>query len=279
MLTGIDLSSWQGAPGQWAAEAGEFDFAAVKISEVYPDGSRYADPDAAADLAWLKANGKGRILYLYAHPASSANDTAAFFLSLLDELGLDDADAVAIDLEVSDSRNAAQVSVWMKMATRKLQGELGRPVLVYVDLDFAAQGNCSGLGALPLWVADPSSPAGRPRVPSPWTTWALQQTDISGALDRDVAAFASLAQMSAALGKKVAPPVAVTRDYTTSGNESLQQVADAVQGSPAQVLRLTAVADGKFLTPVADYVNGVFAGQVAPSSPLPRGVVLKVPAS
>lgn len=244
MLTGIDLSSWQGAPGQWKAEAGAFDFAAVKATELAVDGSRYTDPDVVTDWQFLKVSNKGRIAYLYAHPGSSPADTVSFFCSVLGNLGLDDADAVAIDLETTDSRNPAQTSTWAKMVARGLQSALERPPVIYTDISFAQAGNCSGLGVYPLWIADPTSPAGKPRVPGPWTTWAIQQTSITPPLDRDVAAFASLAQFSAALGKKVAPVATSARDYTCSGNESLQQVADAVTGSPSQLLRLTAIAGG-----------------------------------
>src|ERR1700691_1155373 len=120
MLAGADIASWQGTPGEWRAEAGAIDFAAGKISEVSPAGTRYTDPDAAADLAWLRSAGKGRIPYFYAHPASSASDSVTFFLSVLASLGLDDTDAIAIDLEATDGRNAAQVSIWTKMAARQL---------------------------------------------------------------------------------------------------------------------------------------------------------------
>lgn len=278
MLSGTDVASWQGEPGQWHAEAGDIDFAAVKISEVYPDGTRYTDPDAAADLAWLRSAGKGRIPYFYAHPASSAPDSVTFFLSVLASLGLDDTDAIAIDLEATDGRNAAQVSVWAKLAARQLQAATGRAPLIYVDVSFAQAGNCAGLNFCPLWIADPSSPAGKPRVPGPWTAWSLQQTDISGAIDRDVADFASLGHFSAALGRKGAA-VNATVNYTTSGTESLQQIAGAVKGSCSQILRLTAIADGKFATPVADYINGVFGGSVSHSAPMAKGIVLKVPAN
>ena len=278
MLSGVDTSAWQGEPGKWVGEAGDFNWAATKLTELMPDGSRYTSPDAAADWQWLREHNKGRVAYFYAHPASSAPDSVTFFLSVLASLGLDDTDAIAIDLEATDGRNPAQVSVWTKMAARQLQTATGRAPLIYVDVSFAQAGNCSGLDFCPLWIADPSSPAGKPRVPGPWTTWAIQQTDISGPIDKDVANFASLDHFTAALGRKGAA-VNATVDYTTSGTESLQQIADAVKGSCSQILRLTAIADGKFATPAADYINGVFAGSVSHSAPMARGIVLKVPSS
>jgi lysozyme len=278
VLAGIDISAWQGEPGDWQSEAGDFDFAACKMTELMVDGSRYTSPDAAADWQYLREHSKGRIAYFYAHPGSSASDSVTFFLSVLASLGIDDTDAVAIDLETTDGRNAAQVSVWAKMAARQLQSAANRPVLIYTYPAFAQAGNCSGLGSFPLWIASPGTPAGKPEIPAPWTSWAIQQTSIDPPLDRDVANFASLDHFTAALGRKGAA-VNATVNYTTSGSESLQQVADAVHGSCSQILRLTAIADGKFSTPVADYINSVFAGSVSHSAPMAKGIVLKVPSS
>jgi hypothetical protein len=42
-----------------------------QVSEVDPDGSIYLNPDAAADQAWLRENGNGRVANCYGHPAAS----------------------------------------------------------------------------------------------------------------------------------------------------------------------------------------------------------------
>ena len=41
---------------------------------------------------------------------------------------------------------------------------------------------------------------------------------------------------------------------------------------------MTAVGDGAFAADVAAYVNVVFRGSVAPQSPMPKGLILQVPA-
>ncbi len=51
----------------------------------------------------------------------------------------------------------------------------GLLLFVWTHLHFAAEGHCDGLSAYPLWIADPGRPAGQPRVPAPWTDWAIQQ--------------------------------------------------------------------------------------------------------
>ena len=56
-----------------------------------------------------------------------------------------------------------------------VQQATGHTPIVYTFLSFAQQGNCAGLGHYPLWIAEPSAPAGRPVVPRPWLTWKFHQ--------------------------------------------------------------------------------------------------------
>ncbi len=207
MLKGVDVSSFQGPPGDWTGAAGSFSWAAVKITELEPSGTRYFNADAPADWKWLASNKKGRVGYLFGHPSVSATETVNFFINRLTPMGIHDQDAVALDLEVSDGRTAAEVSAWARSVMSQLERRLDRKPLLYTFLDFARAGNCAGLGGYPLWIADPSTAAGKPTVPAPWKTWAIHQYDISGSIDRDLARYTSLAAMQAALGKpKKTPP-------------------------------------------------------------------------
>ncbi len=207
-LAGVDVASFQGAPSDWAAPAGNFTWAAVKFTELEPKGTEYVNPDAAADWAWLQQHGKGRVAYLFGHPSTDATATVDLFLAQLNAAGLRNSDGVAVDLEVSDGLAPAEVAAWGKSVLTLLGRRLDRKPLLYTFRDFAAAGNCAGLGGSPLWIADPSSPAGKPQVPGPWKSWAIHQYEISGAIDRDVANYATLAVMQAALGRpaKVPPP-------------------------------------------------------------------------
>ncbi len=206
MLAGVDVSSFQGPPGDWHAAAGHIEWAAVKLTELQPDGTRYVNPDAAADWQWLKANRKGRIGYLFGHPSTSATQTVDFFITEIKAVGLEDSDGVALDLEVTDGESAANVSAWARDVQSQLHSKLGRMPLFYTFRDFAIEGNTAGLGSYPLWIADPSSPAGHPQVPPPWHTWSIHQYDISGNIDRDTANYATLPDMIAALGKPSKEP-------------------------------------------------------------------------
>jgi lysozyme len=205
MLRGVDVSSFQGRPEVWRSEAGTITWAAVKITELQPGDVRYVNPDAADDWSWLDRHQKVRIGYLFGHPSVSADDTVSFFLAEIGKLGLRDHDAIALDIEVTDGRDPSAVAAWCDDVASRLHKKTGRRPVVYTFLSFAEEGNCAHLGDYPLWIADPSARPGHPQVPRPWTTWAMHQYNISGTIDRDLAKFASRADMSANLGKPKRP--------------------------------------------------------------------------
>ncbi|MGO9078197.1 MAG: GH25 family lysozyme [Streptosporangiaceae bacterium] len=206
-IPGVDVSSFQGRPAAWRSEAGRISWAAVKVTELEPSGLRYVNPDASADWSYLHRNKRFRLAYLFGHPSVSAPETVDFFIAELKNMGLGDRDGVALDLEVSDGLSAAEVSAWASDVMSALFHRLGRMPVLYTFLSFAYAGNCAGLGHYPLWIADPSSRAGHPQVPRPWTTWHIHQYDITGAIDRDVARYPSRVAMAAALGKLKEPNV------------------------------------------------------------------------
>lgn len=281
-LHGVDLASFQGSPDHWSAIAGPISWAAVKLTEYKPDGSRYVNPTAAADLAFLSLHGKGRIFYLFGHPASSAANTAAFFASEAKAHGLTATDGICLDHEVTDGKRPADVAAWACDVASQLRELLHREPLIYSFLSFAEEGNCAGLGRYPLWIADPSSPMGRPRVPEPWRDWAIHQHVTGGPIDRDVTSWASLDAMQAAVGSvNPGPAHRKAVSHVTQGSLSLAGLLAKHPGvTPAAVLRLTAEhgPGGKFAVLVAAWVNGVFRGDVDPAAPMPEGLKLWLPA-
>ena len=220
MLAGVDVASFQGAPGTWTKAAGNIVWAAVKLTELEPNGTKYVNPDAKADLDWLRTNHKARIAYLFGHPSVNATQTVDFFLIELNHIGLYDTDAVALDLETTDGLSARRVAAWGNEVQSQLHSRLGRPPLLYTFIDFARQGNCAGLGRYPLWIADPSSAAGHPTVPAPWKTWAIHQYATTANIDRDVANYRSQAAMVAALGRQKPPEPNVASLGTNLGGNS-----------------------------------------------------------
>lgn len=217
-LPGVDLAVFQGPPGQWKPHAQGIAWAAVKFTELSTSGP-YTNPECFADWATLKAMGAGRIAYLFGHPAAGPLATVSLFLDAAGPV-LADGDGVAIDLEVNDSLPPDRVAAWALEVATLLEHRTGRRPVLYTFLSFAEAGNCAGLGHLPLWISNPSSPAGKPGVPAPWKSWVLHQYDITGDIDRDVAAFPSVAAMRAALGR-AAPKPPVPKPPTTDSPEDL----------------------------------------------------------
>jgi lysozyme len=222
LLHGVDVASFQGRPAQWRSEAGFIRWAAVKITELEPNGTRYVNPDAEADWAFLDRKQKVRVAYLFGHPSVSAKDSVSFFLAEIGRLGLRDDDCIALDIEVTDGLGPSAVDAWCAEVTADLRKKTGRQPIVYTFLSFAEAGNCNRLGHCPLWIADPSSRAGRPRVPGPWKTWTMHQYNISGAIDRDLAKFTSRAKMRAALGKPKEPDLKNLGGSNTSALSSVR---------------------------------------------------------
>lgn len=208
----MDVASFQGQPAHWAGPAGDIAWAAVKFTELQPSGHAYVNPDAAADWAFLKQRGLGRIAYMFGHPSVSVKATVIQFVAEVLTCGLEDGDGVCLDLEVTDGQPAHAVAAWAGQVMSLLQSRLGRQPLLYTYRSFAAEGNCAGLGGYPLWIADPSAPApGKPRVPVPWRTWLIHQYAISGGLDRDIAAVPAWAQVAAVLGSHRQQPARDTK--------------------------------------------------------------------
>lgn len=198
---GVDVSSFQGLPRDWAAKAGPIDWAAVKFTELQPSGHQYVNPDAAADWQYLGSQKLGRIAYLFGHPSTDAAATVALFTRYLHQAGLTDTDGVCLDLETSDGHSPSSVASWARDVMGRLQTGFDRKPILYTFRSFAEAGNCSGLASYPLWIADPSSTAGHPHVPPPWSTWAIHQYAITGSIDRDVTA-GSKAELTALVGRK-----------------------------------------------------------------------------
>ena len=167
---GIDVSSYQGV-FDWAAEQGSISFAFAKATE----GSTITDPEFARNWQQIKAIGIVRGAYHFAHPNDGAANDARAFLAVVRAQGLEPSDLLALDLETSDGLAPAQVAAYARNWCAEVWAATGRIPIIYTFIDFAREGNCAGLGGHPLWIADPSSPAGHPTVPQPWTTWAFHQ--------------------------------------------------------------------------------------------------------
>jgi hypothetical protein len=257
-IRGVDVASFQGAPGQWKGDPGAagISWAGVKFTELQPGQTAldaYGNPDAKADWDWLWEHKLGRIAYLFAHPSTSVPATVAAFKAMTDKLGLEPHDGVAVDLEVTDGLSPAAVASWARELMAELAKLYGRKIILYTYQDFIVAGNCDGLQGCLLWIASITT-AGLPAVPHPFTNWFAQQYVTTGTIDQDVAHYSSLAAMQAAMGKpQTETTVAV---YVTTGDLSLVALSNMLRCEIPVMLELTLIASAgyQFQQPLYDYL-------------------------
>ena len=164
-------------------------FVVIKASEgtsFPPDGPIPAW--YAAEQARVRAAGDLFGAFLFWHPGQ---DNAAQVSNFVRRANLRPGDVVQLDMEVTDGLTWAQVSARKNDMQARLRAALPHcRVLTYTYLDFWAHVDHQLVDG--LWIADPSAPAGAPRVSS----WVIHQYG-SGAVDYDVANFTDAAHLRA----------------------------------------------------------------------------------
>ncbi|MCG5218783.1 GH25 family lysozyme [Streptosporangium soli] len=194
ILSGIDVSNWQGRV-DWAAHARDgVDFAFAKASE----GGTFTDKWFARNWAGMRENWLVCGAYHFARPKGDPADQARHFLGVISSAGgLRRGDLIALDLESADGLPPARVARFARRWCHVAERISGVRPLVYTFLSFARAGNCSGLEGYPLWISCPSKPEGEPAVPPPWRTWHIHQHAHSP-VDRNV--FAGSRRQLTSLG-------------------------------------------------------------------------------
>lgn len=155
---------------------------AVKATE----GTGYESPAFQRQWKSVENTGKARVAYHLFHPSISAVAQMRFFLNVVEEAGLESDDCLALDHEETDGMPAATVAENAVTARDWTEHETKGKLFIYTYINFAESGNCAGLGDNPLWIADPSSPPGKPRVPEPWKDWVFHQYGIVRGIDADI---------------------------------------------------------------------------------------------
>lgn len=202
MLNMRDVSSWQGALTVSDIRNLGVQIIAIKFTE----GTGYLSPVAQSD--WVNAEAAGdvvRMAYHFFHPSVSVPGQVRFFLDSVKNAGLESGDMLMLDLESTDGMPAMEVAAAAREFCSLAESEVHAPVIVYTYINFAETGNCDGLGNNPLFIADPSSPPGKPRVPHPWSLWSFHQYGVIRGIDADLANFGTVDQL-AKLGVFVEPP-------------------------------------------------------------------------
>lgn len=260
MIKGVDLSNVNGRTDIGSLRR-QHDLSFVFFKATEGTGFR----DGLFPAAWkvLGELGIARGSYHFAHPDNDPAAEARFFLAAVETAGLRDTDMLALDLEISRGMSPAHVAAYGRKWCSDVRAATGREPLVYTFLSFAETGNCAGLGGYPLWIADPSSPPGRPRVPGPWKTWALHQYGQQG-VDLDLADYPDATAMTRAHGKHPAPhPAPAPKTWRTEGLLTLAALcAQHLHEPVSEVLTRTVQASPvrALAAPLAAHVNAVFAG-------------------
>jgi GH25 family lysozyme M1 (1,4-beta-N-acetylmuramidase) len=182
VVQGIDISQWQGSGFDWDAWRGKVGFAMAKAVE----GDNWTDPDFARnwESMWQMQPDHRfvRFAYSFFHPAQDPIVQAAHLVATVRGHGLLPGDNFVCDLEVNDGLAPVVVAQRAAAFLHEVNSLApGHRVLVYSFPAFIQAGNCAGLNAWRLWLADYGVPA--PTAPQPWDRacfWQYTSDPIDG---------------------------------------------------------------------------------------------------
>jgi hypothetical protein len=187
-VNGIDVASYQSTSYDTAG----LGFVLVKATE----GSSYTNPRHAGQVATGREHDLVVGHYHFVRPGPMTAQAAHFLRHAAPAAG----EILALDWEDTDV-SGAEKDAWI----RHVQGQAPtHRVILYCNRDFWLNRDTTSFCGDGLWIADPGSPAGHPKVEHPWT---FHQYSESAGLDHDVANFADKAALAAwARGKAPRPP-------------------------------------------------------------------------
>jgi GH25 family lysozyme M1 (1,4-beta-N-acetylmuramidase) len=315
-VLGIDVGSGQHAGGasiDWpeVAAAG-YRFAFIKATE----GSYYANPHFASDLAAAQAAGLLVAPYHFANPSYSTGRLQADFA--LNDAGLGDNGMtlpLILDIEYDPyssnwcyGLSARQMVAWIGAFTSEVYRRTGHYPVIYTLADWWAKCTASSTAFAgdPLWVASYDGKKS-PALPTGWSTWAYWQytsvgqvpgivgdTDISelnpAALEVATSANQSTAGLSlgqARLAIKSINAVAgQALSYSAAGlppgltiNASTGAISGTADGTPGGYPSTVTVSK-KGLVPVTDsFTWNVYSAPVQVTQPSAQSGLLGRPAS
>lgn len=181
VVQGIDVSNWQGS-FPWPRWKGRIGFGLAKATE----GDGETDPEFGHNWngMWdLQPDHRFvRLAYSFFHPSQDPVVQAAHLVATVKGHGLLPGDNFVLDLEVDDGLPPHVVAERAAACLQHVNALApGHRVLLYTFPSFAQAGNCAGLNAWHLWLADYGVPA--PTAPAPWgraTFWQFSDQPIDG---------------------------------------------------------------------------------------------------
>ena len=206
VVSGIDVSSYQGLPNWNAVHGAGRQFAFAKATEA----TGFHDGSFAHNWAGMRAAGMVRGAYHFLRANVDGRAQADYFVDFVDANGgFGPSDLAMIDVETADGQSAGGVINTVTAFLDQVRARTGKTAVLYTGLSFWQNtiGN-PNFSQYPLFVADYSG-AQCPRMPTSWPKWAIWQynsTDsvagIAGNVDGDLF-NGSLAELNAFAGGSV----------------------------------------------------------------------------
>lgn len=187
----IDGQDWAGYQAATPPTAG-LEFVIIKVTEGTSfTNSKWQQQRDHAHSAGLAVG--------YYHFARGVKNIAEADYFLKQTGTLQPGEFLVFDWEDSDVSNAEK-DAWLQYVQGKVpQHRVG----LYANRDFWLHRDGTSVCGDFLWIADPSAPAGQPRVQHPWV---FHQFSSAGGVDRNVGNFASLGALRTWALKGVKPP-------------------------------------------------------------------------
>lgn len=229
MLTGIDISKWQGAGFNVDAAA---DFVICKATE----GTGYVDP--LCDKFYQQAKAKGKLLgvYHFARPdlGTTGEAEAEFFVKNIKGY-------IGEAILVLDYECAPYSDDWAYAFAKRVHDLTGVWPMLYASASKINGVNWSKTAKnCGLWIAGYPNAYNVPNPPTPkpsdmpygigaWPFWAIwQYTSSAGALDRDIANMDATAWRKYAAVNGEAKPTPQPEPKPTPTKKTNEQIADEV---------------------------------------------------
>jgi GH25 family lysozyme M1 (1,4-beta-N-acetylmuramidase) len=313
-VLGIDVASGQHAGGasiDWAqVAAAGYRFAFIKATE----GSYYANPYFASDLAAAQAAGLLVAPYHFANPSYSSGRLQADFA--LNDAGLGDNGMtlpLILDIEYDPySSNwcygltAGQMVAWIGAFTSEVYRRTGHYPVIYTLADWWAKctRSSTAFAGDPLWVASYDGKKS-PALPTGWSTWAYWQytsvgqvpgivgdTDISELNPAALEVATSANQSTAAMGqaslqvKSINAAAGQSLSYSAAGlppgltiNAFTGVISGTAEGTPGSYPGTVTVSKTG-LAPVTDsFTWNLYPSPVQVARPADQSGLLGSPAS
>ncbi|MYS19173.1 Lyzozyme M1 (1,4-beta-N-acetylmuramidase), GH25 family [Streptomyces sp. DvalAA-14] len=194
-VRGIDVASYQPPTPAVAGNS----FVWVKATE----GLTYVNPHMASQAAAARKAGAVVGFYHFLHPGGIAAQVAHFLKTAPEQAG----DMFGCDWETPQPPDKAASSEEKDQFLRVLKGATKVPhrVVLYCNLDFWLHRDKTSQCGDGLWIADPNSPAGHPKVQHAWT---FHQYGITAGTDQNVGQFADINSLRAWAGVTLPKPPA-----------------------------------------------------------------------